>query len=117
MASSGLYDAEWRALAPMPRLQSPTGRAISPITKTNWEGTGVTPDVDVPADQALLTAQLMALKKALPKMTEPGIKAAPPETAKPTAPKAPPAPKGKKDCKKPYFLDADGIRRVKPECI
>lgn len=53
----------------------PTGRAISPITKTNWEGTGVTPDVDVPADQALLTAQLMALKKALPKVTEAGIKA------------------------------------------
>ena len=44
----------------------PTGRAISPITKTNWEGTGVTPDVAVPADQALLTAQIMALKKSLP---------------------------------------------------
>ena len=44
----------------------PTGRAISPITKTNWEGTGVTPDVNVPADQALLTARLMALKKSLP---------------------------------------------------
>jgi len=43
----------------------PTGRAISPITKTNWEGTGVTPDVSVPADQALLTARLMALKKSL----------------------------------------------------
>ena len=44
----------------------PTGRAISPITKTNWEGTGVTPDVSVPADQALLTARLMALRKSLP---------------------------------------------------
>ena len=44
----------------------PTGRAINPITKTNWEGTGVTPDVSVPADQALLTARLMALKKSLP---------------------------------------------------
>jgi hypothetical protein len=43
----------------------PTGRAISPITKTNWEGTGVTPDIDVPADQALHVAQLMALKKSL----------------------------------------------------
>jgi retinol-binding protein 3 len=43
----------------------PTGRAISPITKTNWEGTGVTPDISVPADQALLTARLIALKKAL----------------------------------------------------
>src|SRR5678815_184263 len=43
----------------------PSGRAISPITKTNWEGTGVTPDVSVPADQALLVARLMALKKSL----------------------------------------------------
>lgn len=31
----------------------PFARAINPVTKTNWEGTGVEPDVDVPADQAL----------------------------------------------------------------
>ena len=43
----------------------PTGRAISPITKTNWEGTGVTPDISVPADQALHVARLLALKKSL----------------------------------------------------
>jgi C-terminal processing protease CtpA/Prc len=41
----------------------PTGRAISPVTKTNWEGTGVKPDVEVPADQALHVARLAALKK------------------------------------------------------
>ena len=52
----------------------PTGRAISPITKTNWEGTGVKPDVEVPADQALTVARLMALKKALPTITNPGFK-------------------------------------------
>ncbi len=54
----------------------PTGRAISPITKTNWEGTGVTPDVAVPADQALLTAQIMALKKLVTTMQNPDIKGA-----------------------------------------
>jgi retinol-binding protein 3 len=53
----------------------PTGRAISPITKTNWEGTGVTPDVVVPADQALLTAQVMALKKTVTTLPDPGLKA------------------------------------------
>ena len=42
----------------------PTGRAVNPITKTNWEGTGVEPDVKVPADQALHVAQINALKKA-----------------------------------------------------
>lgn len=40
----------------------PSGRAINPISKTNWEGTGVSPDIDVPADQALKTAHLAALK-------------------------------------------------------
>lgn len=53
----------------------PTGRAISPITKTNWEGTGVTPDVAVPADQALLVARLMAMKKSLTTLKNPDFKA------------------------------------------
>jgi len=52
----------------------PTGRAISPITKTNWEGTGVTPDIDVPADQALHVARLMALKKSLTTLQNPDFK-------------------------------------------
>jgi retinol-binding protein 3 len=54
----------------------PTGRAISPITKTNWEGTGVKPDVDVPADQALHVARVMALKKSLPTLPSPDLKGA-----------------------------------------
>jgi len=54
----------------------PTGRAISPITKTNWEGTGVTPDISVPADQALLVARIMALKKSTPTIDNPDRKAA-----------------------------------------
>ena len=54
----------------------PTGRAVSPVTKTNWEGTGVEPDVKVPADQALKAAQLMALKKAVEKTTDEELKGA-----------------------------------------
>lgn len=38
---------------------------VSPITHTDWEGKGVRPDVAVPADQALLVAQLMAIKPLL----------------------------------------------------
>ncbi|HKO99874.1 MAG TPA: S41 family peptidase [Pyrinomonadaceae bacterium] len=53
----------------------PTGRAINPITKTNWEGTGVSPDVDVPASQALIVARLMALKKTIVKLSNPDFKA------------------------------------------
>jgi C-terminal processing protease CtpA/Prc len=43
----------------------PVGRAINPISKTNWEGTGVEPDIKIPKEQALKTAYLMALNKSL----------------------------------------------------
>jgi hypothetical protein len=52
----------------------PTGRAINPITKTNWEGTGVEPDVKVPKEIALKTAYLSALSKAAEKQTRQNIK-------------------------------------------
>jgi C-terminal processing protease CtpA/Prc len=42
----------------------PVGRGINPVTHTSWERVGVRPDVAVPASQALLTAQLLALKSA-----------------------------------------------------
>jgi hypothetical protein len=45
----------------------PFARAINPISKTNWEGTGVEPDVKVPAADALATAQKLAAEKASPK--------------------------------------------------
>ncbi|HEY0097514.1 MAG TPA: S41 family peptidase [Pyrinomonadaceae bacterium] len=41
----------------------PFARSISPITKTNWEGTGVEPDIKTPARHAFKVAQLAALKK------------------------------------------------------
>ncbi len=41
----------------------PFARAINPVTKTNWEGTGVKPDVAVDAAQALETAEKLAKEK------------------------------------------------------
>jgi C-terminal processing protease CtpA/Prc len=41
----------------------PFARAINPITHTNWEGVGVKPDIVVPADDALATAQKLLLEK------------------------------------------------------
>jgi hypothetical protein len=41
----------------------PFARAINPISKTNWEGTGVEPDVKVSAAEALATAQKLATEK------------------------------------------------------
>jgi hypothetical protein len=43
----------------------PDATSRSPITMTNWEGTGVRPDVAVPADRALVTAYGMALSVKL----------------------------------------------------
>ncbi|HEX7401276.1 MAG TPA: S41 family peptidase [candidate division Zixibacteria bacterium] len=49
----------------------PFARAISPITGINWEGTGITPDIEVPQEQALDVAHLEALKKLEQKTDDP----------------------------------------------
>jgi hypothetical protein len=49
----------------------PTGRPINPTTGTNWEGTGVEPDVKVAASDALATAQALALEALAAKATSP----------------------------------------------
>lgn len=41
----------------------PFAKSLDPVTKTNWEGTGVEPDVKVPAADALTTAQKLADEK------------------------------------------------------
>lgn len=41
----------------------PWGRPINPVTKKDWEGTGVEPDVKVAADEALTTAETLATEK------------------------------------------------------
>jgi hypothetical protein len=43
----------------------PVGRAINPITKTNWEGVGVQPDTVVLSKLALNKAHLMALNQGI----------------------------------------------------
>ncbi len=52
----------------------PTGRAVSPITKTNWEGTGVEPDIKAPKEQALKIAYLLALNKSAEKTKDEDFK-------------------------------------------
>lgn len=48
----------------------PNGRAINPVTETNWEGTGVTPDISIPQEQAFKVAYDMALKSILESLGE-----------------------------------------------
>lgn len=49
----------------------PTGRAVNPTTGTNWEGTGVEPDLKVPASEALDVARLEALRALKAKAKDP----------------------------------------------
>ncbi len=47
----------------------PFGMAINPITKKNWEGTGVMPDVNIRAADALKEAHKLAIKALLDRAT------------------------------------------------
>ena len=53
----------------------PTGRAISPITGTTWEGTGVVPDIEVPAEQALERALGLARDAVAPRPASAPVRA------------------------------------------
>jgi retinol-binding protein 3 len=67
----GAHPGGGRRLGAHFQMFVPSGRAINPISKTNWEGTGVEPDVKVPAEQALKVAQIAALGKLIDKETNP----------------------------------------------
>lgn len=52
----------------------PAARALNPVTKTNWEGTGVAPEITASKDDALRVAQLKALAWLIAQ-GEPALKA------------------------------------------
>lgn len=66
----GAHPVQPRKLGQLFTITVPFARSINPITKTNWEGTGVKPDVAVPADKALKVAHLAALKSLQPTITD-----------------------------------------------
>jgi hypothetical protein len=53
----------------------PSGRAINPITGTNWERVGVRPDLVAPADSALRVAHVAALRQLQDRATDPAVRA------------------------------------------
>jgi C-terminal processing protease CtpA/Prc len=57
----GAHPRDGYRLHPHLELTVPVARPVSPVTGTNWEGLGVTPDVEVPAADALTTAHRLAL--------------------------------------------------------
>src|SRR5688572_22806320 len=70
----GAHPGELRKVGTHLRMFVATGRAINPISKTNWEGTGVEPDLKVPADDALRVAQLRALPALIERAGDPALK-------------------------------------------
>lgn len=61
----GAHPGQSYSIHPHLSVFIPGGRAINPVSKTNWEGTGVVPDVKVKAADALRTAQRLALTELL----------------------------------------------------
>jgi len=55
-------------------LRVPFARAINPVSKTNWEGTGVKPDIACPAAEAFDRAYALAVEKLAAKTTDPQAK-------------------------------------------
>lgn len=53
-------------------MEIPYMRAIDPVTKSDWEGVGVQPDIVVKADKALLKAQQIIIEAALVTVKDPG---------------------------------------------
>jgi hypothetical protein len=49
----------------------PIGLVINPITGANWEGSGVSPDISVPPDQAFTVAYQLALRSIIADLGEP----------------------------------------------
>jgi retinol-binding protein 3 len=63
----GAHTVTYRPLSSGFICDIPFGKAISPITKRNWEKIGVTPDIKVPAEKALEAAETKIFDEAFSK--------------------------------------------------
>ena len=61
----GAHPARPFPISPAVHIGIPFARSINPVTGTNWQGTGVVPDIAVPADQAYEVAYAKALEHVL----------------------------------------------------
>lgn len=61
VTGGGAHPVDFKVLNDYFTMSLPFARAINPVSKSNWEGTGVVPHIKVPADSAFNAAYLMAL--------------------------------------------------------
>jgi hypothetical protein len=66
----GAHPVSGHTVADYFNIGVPFAKSLDPVTKTNWEGTGVEPDVKVAAADALETAQKLAIEKIQAKGTK-----------------------------------------------
>jgi C-terminal processing protease CtpA/Prc len=66
----GAHPGTTYRLHPHSEVFIPNGRAINPVTGTNWEGSGVTPDISISQEQAFQVAYRMALKSIIESIGE-----------------------------------------------
>jgi hypothetical protein len=59
----GAHPVSGHTVADYFRVGVPFAKSLDPVTKGNWEGTGVEPDVKVPAADALATAEKLAMER------------------------------------------------------
>lgn len=76
VTGGGAHPGDRHRLSDHFMMNVPSGRSISPVTKTDWEGVGVQPDIKVSADDALDQAQLLIMKEFLKTEKEPMAKGA-----------------------------------------
>lgn len=70
-SKGGANPWQWFSLPDGFRIGIPTTEAINPITKSNWEGVGVLPDIPTNTENALDTAYKMALDHIRPNVKNP----------------------------------------------
>ena len=71
----GAHPTKGFTLSATMEITVPHARSINPVTGTNWEGTGVTPDIAVPAAEAFDLAYRKALEHAATTSTSPTVRA------------------------------------------
>lgn len=59
----GAHPVTFRALGERFTIAVPFARSVNPVSRTNWQGVGVRPDVSAPAAQALRLAHVAALRR------------------------------------------------------
>jgi len=67
----GAHPVDWMIINKNFRLKVPMGKAINPITETNWEGSGIEPHYKIPAGEALEKAYILALDSLAKKSDDP----------------------------------------------